>query len=47
MSFVYNDTCCAMVWFFENPASRNHDRIDNCRRNTILSKSVHPRKEFL
>ncbi len=47
MPFVFNDIGCAMVWFYENSACWNHDRIDNCWGNTILSKSVYPWKEFL
>jgi len=47
MSFVFNDTDCAMDWFFENTACWNHDRIDNCWGDIILSELIHLRKEFL
>lgn len=47
MPFVFNNTGCAMVWFFENSACRNNDGIDNYWGDIVLSEPVHPGKEFL
>ena len=47
MSFVLNDTNCPMVRFSENSDCRDHNRIDNCWRDNVLSKLNYLRKEFL
>lgn len=47
MYFVPDDTCCAMVWLYENSDCRNHNRIDNCWGNIVLSEFIHPGKELL
>ena len=47
MSFVLNDPDCPIVWFFENSDCRDCNRIDNCRRDIVLSKLDYSGKEFL
>ena len=47
MPFVLNDTSSPMAWFFKIAYCGDHNRIDNCRRDTVLLKFNNLRKEFL